>query len=128
MGRLRRHILLYAVIAITILAIFGYKFFVRTEFIDIRGRLRQQWSIAGVKLRETEADTWMSRVMAHQGKADWRIARTAYYGNRNSPHYRFHGAISQIRMLEILDQMGALTPAGRREACQKVLKSWQDNQ
>ena len=44
----------------------------------------------------------------------------------HSPHYRFHGAIHQIRELEISWEFGKMTPLGRRETARQVRRLWHE--
>ena len=48
-------------------------------------------------------------------------------GLHHSPHYRFHGAINQIRELEICWDFGKMTPAARRKTARNVLRSWRQS-
>jgi hypothetical protein len=44
-----------------------------------------------------------------------------------SPHYLFHRAIHQIRMLEIYWKIGRFTPLARQATARRVLQLWQQS-
>jgi hypothetical protein len=48
-------------------------------------------------------------------------------GLHHSPHYVFHGAIHQIRELELCWEFGNMTPAARAETARHLLRLWQQN-
>ena len=49
-------------------------------------------------------------------------------GVHHSPHYIFHGAMSQIRELDLLWNAGEFTPAARRTSAKHILHLWQQSQ
>jgi len=44
---------------------------------------------------------------------------------RHSPHYSFHGAIHQIRELEMAWRLADFTTEARRASARRVLQLWQ---
>jgi hypothetical protein len=46
-------------------------------------------------------------------------------GLHHSPHYVFHGAIYQIRELEMCWEFGKMTPAARAKTARNLLRLWQ---
>jgi hypothetical protein len=62
-------------------------------------------------------------VVANLGE-DWRPVMTLSPGLHHSPHYRLHGAMGQIRELEIGWEFGKMTPEARRQTARHVLHLW----
>ncbi len=56
---------------------------------------------------------------------DWQPVVTLSPGLHHSPHYRYHGAINQIKELEICWDFGKMTSAAREETARRVLRLWQ---
>ena len=102
----------------------------RHDDIDIdTGQIRQQRYLLGLCVRERIEDSPVSRELQLAGIApDWRRANTFSPLVRHSPHYAFHSAIHQTRLLELVWQTAPFTPAARKRTSQDVLRLWQTGQ
>lgn len=56
---------------------------------------------------------------------DWQLVNTFAPGIGHSPHYRYHGAITQGQMLAACWRIASFTPAARRESALRLLALWQ---
>jgi hypothetical protein len=102
----------------------------RHDDVDIRtGRIRHSQYLALCKVSESVEETVLSRVLAQEMienlEPDWERVNTFSPGIRYSPHYRFHGALSQIRELEILWQEAKVDLSTQRKMASHVLALWQ---
>ncbi len=102
----------------------------RHDDVDIRtGRIRHSQYLALCKVSESVEESALSRVLAQEMienlEPDWERVNTFSPGTHHSPHYRFHGAIGQIRELEILWQLGNIDLPIKRKIASHVLALWQ---
>jgi hypothetical protein len=98
--------------------------------IDINsGRTRHTRYLLWVPFTRSVQDSALTRALSPEEltgrRADWHPVVTLSPGLHHSPHYRFHGAIHQIRELEISWEFGKMTPEARRETARQVLHLWQ---
>jgi len=101
-----------------------------TYEVDIlSGRIRYTRYLFFVPIRQKIEDSALTcalQVEDYPGTTcEWRRVPTHSRGVRYSPHYAFHGAIAQIRELELVWEMGQFTPAARRATAKRVLELWQ---
>lgn len=70
--------------------------------VDINtGCVRHSRYMLFCKIADHTEETWLSSVTKDlKTVRDWRRVKTFSPGVRHSPHYRFHGAIQQIKTLE----------------------------
>lgn len=98
------------------------------EDIDINsGRIRYQRYLVGVRIRESVEETALSRLVAAdtEGRpAEWRSVNTFSPMVHHSPHYRYHGAINQVQMLELFWDNYHFTPQAKRQMARDVLSLW----
>lgn len=98
------------------------------EYIDINsGRIRYQRYLVGLCIRESVEETALSRLVSAdtEGKpAEWRCVNTFSPMVRHSPHYRYHGAIYQVQMLELFWDNYRFTPQARLQMARDVLSLW----
>jgi hypothetical protein len=127
-----------AAIPLSLLALSLFGFFPRSALncwqddIDIAsGRIRQTRYLLCVPVKRRVWDSsLMNAVLAEDvagRRAEWHPVVTLSPGLHHSPHYRFHGAINQIRELEICWDFRKMTPAARRKTARNVLRSWQQS-
>jgi hypothetical protein len=57
----------------------------------------------------------------------WHRVTTFSSGVPHSPHYRFHGALAQVRKFEILQEMYKLDPTNSAGIAKQLLVEWQTN-
>jgi hypothetical protein len=100
--------------------------------IDITsGRIRQTRYLLWVPVQRTVRDSSLTRAVSPAATADssedWHPVVTLSPGLHHSPHFRFHGAIHQIRELEICWEFGKMTPAAREETARQVIRLWKQN-
>jgi hypothetical protein len=137
-----RHLVIWTTIAIAVLAalLFVVPLFFpwspincRYQDVDIMtGRLRFTQYLLFCKVSERIEDSPLSKAlppdMVATAKPDWQRVNTFSPGVHHSPHYIFHGAIGQIRMLggiwEISKQYG-LTDDLKQKTALHVLALWQ---
>jgi hypothetical protein len=98
------------------------------EDVDIHsGRIRRTWMLLYCQVSQCEEETWLSRAAGPQSQSrEWRRVNTFSPGTHHSPHYAYHGAIHQIRMLESIDKLVPLEPAARHRAANQLLLEWQN--
>lgn len=97
--------------------------------IDLnRGRIRYTRYLLWLPVTRSEQDSSLTKALSSEDRTesseDWQPVVTLSPGLHHSPHYRFHGAIHQIRELEISWEFGKMTPEARRETARQVLHLW----
>ncbi len=103
----------------------------RHEDINIKtGQARCSRYIWYVKTSEEVKDTPISVALRGQviDVADiqpWFRVNTFSPGLGHSPHYAFHGALSQARRMEVICEQLELGPEQRRQIAENILKLWQ---
>jgi hypothetical protein len=100
--------------------------------IDIsRGRIRQSRYLLWIPVQRSVWDSALTRAVpptaATGSRPDWHAVVTLSPGLHHSPHYVFHGAIHQIRELELCWEFGNMTPEAREETARHLLRLWQQN-
>jgi hypothetical protein len=97
--------------------------------IDINtGRYRHTQFLCYYKVNERTEDTWLSLAHeSHNSAPDWRRVNTFSPCVRYSPHYRFHGTLSQVKTLEVLEHIIPFEPTARRKIAETVVESWQNS-
>ena len=131
----RRRWVALAVIAPTLTVLFLISGFFQSssincwhDDIDIStGRVRHTRYLLFCQIGDRTQDTWLSR--AHNNCSHspvWRRVRTFSPGVGYSPHYRFHGAIHQIKTLERADNIIPFDPDARRKVASTLLTLWQN--
>jgi len=89
------------------------------------------YSNFGKKTSETIEETVLSRLI--HGEVDatpveaWHAVNSFSRRRRCSPHYQFHGALSQVKMVEYLFESVDWDEARRREVAEHVLTLWQQD-
>jgi hypothetical protein len=58
---------------------------------------------------------------------NWQRVNTFSPGVRYSPHYRFHGAITDLQRMEEMWEFGRFTPEARRSSGERLLQTWQQS-
>ncbi|NNJ27023.1 hypothetical protein [Alienimonas chondri] len=93
------------------------------------GRIRRTRYLLYCQIGEQIEENWVSRARdGADGPPDWRRVNTFSPGVRHSPHYQFHGAIHQIKMLELADDVVPFESAARRKAADRLLLLWRTEQ
>jgi hypothetical protein len=100
--------------------------------VDIRsGRIRQTRYLLWVPVQRTVRDSALTRAVPPAEttglRPEWHAVVTLSPGLHHSPHYVFHGAIHQIRELELCWEFGKMTPAARAKTARNLLRLWQQN-
>ena len=102
------------------------------EDIDINsGRIRYRRYLLGLHVHTSIAETSLSRqVSADAGVDDpnWRCVNTFSPLVHHSPQYRYHGAISDVRLLESFWRTGRFTSSAQRQMARDILLLWQGNE
>ena len=98
--------------------------------LDIRtGRTRFSWYLAFVKVYQRVNESALSRALPREMIdgviPEWKTVNAISPGIRYSPHYRFHGAIGQIRSLAFLWDDAKIDESTRRTIASHVLALWQ---
>lgn len=60
-------------------------------------------------------------------RGDWHRVNTFSPGVRHSPHYIYHGALSQAETLGIMWKVQHYTPEARRETASRILVLWKQS-
>ncbi len=103
----------------------------RHQDINIKtGQARYSRYLWYVKTSEVVKDTPIS--VALGGKVidvaeiePWFRVNTFSPGLRHSPHYAYHGALSQARQMEEIAVVAELSSEEKREIAENILKLWQ---
>lgn len=101
--------------------------------VDIQsGRTRFTRYLFWIPIYQSVDDSALTRALRPEDVAAntprWRCAVTLSPGLGHSPHYVYHSAINQIRVLEVLWSAGAFTPAARRASAKRVIQLWRDSE
>lgn len=120
--------------AVLLLAPVGFWTWSRINYwtyeVDIfSGRIRYTRYLFFVPVRQKIEDSALTRALQAEDypetASEWRRVLTLSPGVRHCPHYAFHGAIAQIRELELVWEMDQFTPAAHRATAKRVLELWQ---
>lgn len=97
--------------------------------VDVKtGRIRHSQYLLYCKTADRIEETWLSRANGSvDASPDWRRVNTFSPGVGHSPHYRFHGAILQIKTLELADNTTLFDPKARRKVANTLLALWQNS-
>ena len=100
--------------------------------VDIMsGRIRQTRYLLWIPVQRSVWDSALTRAVQPAEtmdlRPDWHAVVTLSPGLHHSPHYVFHGAIHQIRELELCWEYGKMTPAAREETARNLLRLWHQN-
>ncbi len=99
------------------------------EDIDINtGRVRRTRFLLYLQIDDHIEDTWLSSAINNPTPSpDWRRVNTFSPGVGYSPHYLFHGALYQIKILELADSIIPFDPDARLQVADKLRELWQLN-
>jgi hypothetical protein len=104
------------------------------EFHDVdinTGRTRQARYLLYFKTSEKVEDSILTRMIGQfpDGiQPDWRPVNTfPLTGRRISPHYSYHGAIAQIRQVEMMWHSSSFSDEAKRNMAQTILDRWQSD-
>ena len=97
--------------------------------VDINtGRYRRTRFLLYRQIGERTEETWLSHSVRNPNTSpDWRRVNTFSPGIRYSPHHQFHGAIHQIKTLELAHNIIPFEPEARRKVANTVLTLWENN-
>lgn len=104
-----------------------------TQEINIKtGQARHRRYLFFVRIRDTTKDTVLSRAITEPVSVaeikDWHtVNQFAPPWDHISPHYRFHGALSQVRTVEILQKSFDLNQSNVASIARQLLIEWQTN-
>ena len=94
------------------------------------GQVKQERYLFYMKAGETIKDTDFSRLyLKHMGQPrarDWKLDCTLSPGVHNSPHYIYHGAMSDARMFAKWLAVGKFTDEAKAEAARDFLSLYKD--
>lgn len=95
------------------------------------GRVRNTRYLFWVPVRRTVSDSALTEELLQTdlmaSPCEWQPVLTQSPGTRHSPHYRYHGALGQIRELEIYWETAGVPKKCRRMAAIHLLHLWQDS-
>ncbi|MBW3598226.1 MAG: hypothetical protein KY475_13265 [Planctomycetes bacterium] len=97
--------------------------------VDINsGRVRYTryllWQRVASRVEESALSRWADDAGA-PARPEWRRVQTFSPGVGHSPHYRFHGALSQISLLEKTWELGRCSDDARGASANAILRLWQ---
>jgi hypothetical protein len=90
------------------------------------GRIRKTWYLCFVPVSVQLEESAFSRAIDSPlpVDADWHRVNTFSPGVGHSPHYIYHGAISEIELVEEIWERGRFTPEARRQSAEQILLLW----
>jgi hypothetical protein len=99
------------------------------EDIDIHsGRIRRTSYLMWCCVSDRVEQTAISRALPPEDigtrRPEWKRVNTFSPGVRHSPHYTYHGAITDAELLANIWEWGRLTPAERRQSARELLAAW----
>lgn len=133
----RRHLVAFGLFVPTLIAMFLTSGFFQWsplncwhDDVDVNtGCIRHTRYMLFCKIADHTEETWLSSVTKDlKSVPDWRRVNTFSPGVRHSPHYRFHGAIQQIKTLELAGETIHFEPNARRKVADIVLRLWQNGE
>lgn len=99
-----------------------------TEEIGLNtGRKRSRSYLFWTRISETESPTWLSSMLnTHPSLPEnrWEPVNTMSPGVSFSPHYNYHGALAQIRELEMCCEQLSLSPNARLQLAEALINHW----
>ena len=99
------------------------------EVIDISsGRIRYRRYLLGLCVYTSVEETSMSRLLSADGLTitpDWRLVYTLSPFVHHSPHYVYHGAGHQVRLVELTWSVYDFTPDSKRQMARDIVYLWQ---
>lgn len=100
--------------------------------VDINtGRARQVRYLLYCKTSERIEDSILTRTIGQfpDGvQPEWRHVNTfPIFGPRHSPHCAYHGAISQIRQVDLIWQLCSFSDEAKRHMARTILDRWQSD-
>jgi len=104
-----------------------------TQEINIKtGQARYRRYRFFVKICDATKDTALSRAITQPMSVtdikDWHtVNQFAQPSLRISPHYKYHGALSQVREVEMLQKVYALNESNVASIARQLLITWQTN-
>ena len=97
--------------------------------IDINtGRIRTTRNFLTLTISSKIEDLILTETIGMFGEdvqPDWQRVNTFSPGVRHSPHYRYHGAIHQIHVVDMILRSHDFSDEAKRYIAQTVLKQWQ---
>jgi hypothetical protein len=104
----------------------------RDTEVDIRaGRIRHSRSLAFLPLSDRVTDSVITKALPPEfvarTKPEWHTVNSFSPGSSYSAHFAFHGAESQIDMLESIWSGSSLEPGLREKTARQVLALWQED-
>jgi hypothetical protein len=100
------------------------------EDIDIySGRIRRTsyllWCCVSDRVEETAISEALPPEDLRARHPEWKRVNTFSPGVHHSPHYIYHGAITDAKLLADIWERGRFTPAERRQSTHTLLAAWQ---
>jgi hypothetical protein len=99
-----------------------------TEIDLYSGRIRSTRYLFWIPVRQTVSESALTHELLptdiHADQVSWQPVVTLSPGVRHSPHYYYHGAIAQIREVQIRWELRADPKASRRAAAIELLRIW----
>jgi len=101
----------------------------RHEDIDLEtGRIRHTtmvyWMPISRKFEHTSISKVLGVVDLYRASGDWHRVNTFSPGVRHSPHYSFHGVLSQIEKLKLVWELEDFDATNRKESARALLYLW----
>ena len=101
--------------------------------VDIRtGRIRHTWYLLYHKVSDRTEDSPLAEVLGPGAvigmRPEWRRVNTfspLTHLTHYSPHYSYHGAIAEMKELQMVWELTPFTPAAKRAVASNLLRLWQ---
>ncbi|PQO45585.1 hypothetical protein [Blastopirellula marina] len=89
------------------------------------GRVRETTWVVGIIVQREVHETWVSLHADPIGEPEWQYAVTDDWWGGGHPHWRYHGAVNQIRHVEKCTEGIAWDDDTQRTAAEEILRRWQ---
>ena len=101
----------------------------RYEDIDLdTGRVRYTtmiyWLPITQKIEHTALSAELANADLNAEEGNWRRVNTFSLGQGHSPHHGFHGALNQVRQLEMIWELEEFDAKARKASARELLKLW----
>jgi hypothetical protein len=101
------------------------------QYIDINtGMIKSQKYYWFLKYSDKTEPSFLSEMLGVDSaeKPQWHIVNTLSIGHRNSPHYVFHGAVSQVTQFKLMVSLYNIGEQDSKAIAHRIIELWKENQ
>ena len=96
--------------------------YVKYDDVDLSsGRVRTQRAIFGITISSVESETDFSNVLQKKDSPSWVHDSSSCIFNQTSPHYKYHGSISEIQIPSIIISESNLSRQEQASIFERIL-------